>query len=184
MFRKIVILFIMLFSLSIYVHGLDGKRTGLLLEIGTGLTYAEAHNNKSNPIHYQMAGLSIINNNLKIGYTFNDKLSIYLFRNSCIIGRSFSNSIQYDSTLVMSNFTGMGVKYYLKKHAPSLYFLTGFGVGSWDSKIYYQEALASFSLGFGYEIIKNFSLESQVMTSHDFSGELLNINLYFNYALY
>lgn len=157
--RKLITYLGVTLGLTSLIHAFDGQKEGLFVSVGAGLaathsTFKEVEEGWSDGKELEM-GLAT---SFKIGYGFNENLSLYLIRHSAFVHgyKNASNSDTYGNCL-----TGIGVNYTLPSH-DNLYLLGAVGQGQLsrlsesDSKAQKGKA---FLMGMGYTISSHLHLE-------------------------
>jgi len=142
----------------------DGERHGFMMNIGGGFGQGR----------FSWQGNSVDGTgfiaDIKIGGGPSDQVHIYY------VNQALWYSPGSSSSRVINAFYGGGVSYYLEPQAPSLFFSGALGLGmlinaDWDGS---DSGGFGFTLGAGYEIVRNLAVEFTFMNSSvssDFSSE-------------
>jgi hypothetical protein len=131
----------------------DGNRKGFLLDLGLGGGYQSTSQEwdilgETLETDDSLGGLAL---NFKIGYGFNNRLLLTYTSNGVSGSAKDAAGDSYTSTFSVG---GIGLTYFLKDSAPSLFFDTTLGLSSWDNG---EGGLSGggLSVGAGYEFKKN-----------------------------
>jgi hypothetical protein len=138
----------------------DGNRKGFLLDLGLGGGF------QSTSQEWDLFGETLETDdsgggvavNFKIGYGFNNKLILTYTSNGVSSSSEDAVGDSYTSTFSVG---GIGLTYFLKESAPSLFFDATLGFSSWDNG---EGGLSGggFAAGAGYEFRKNWLVSADL----------------------
>jgi hypothetical protein len=169
MYRKACVVVLCLTAISIFAaeaFALDGERKGFILgfSAGPGMTsftqsIADTAGHKFESDRENKFG---VGTDFRIGYAPSNQVIVY-YTNKLTWLR-FTNAFDQDVTIV--NGVGLlGVSYYMKTEAPSVYLAATIGVSTWGVTDDIGNAWRGFGVGgtVGYEFTKYWSIEGTVM---------------------
>jgi hypothetical protein len=154
---KVLILSCFMLSLASTVSPWDGQRQGFILGGGLGYGMISFDDTLSSAEGRQEKGAFMTD--VKIGYAQSNQVAIYFTNKSAWFSRDAEETETRGDDLVLSSFTGGGLTYYFKSSGSSLFASTGIGVLSWRSDRTGTYHGYGFFVGGGYEFIKHFSGE-------------------------
>jgi opacity protein-like surface antigen len=193
-FCKICAIITLMLLISINSNAQQDERKGFILGLGIGpgvLNYKLKVDRGNYSIHYNRVKKLPVMSNFKIGYAPNENLAIYW---TAKVSWFRSEKIQEEPRDIMvSGVAGIGVTYYLKEEAPSVYFNGGVGYSTF-SALSLEDDLSNnhmgfgFSAGAGYEFAKHWSGEVNIAIGspgkEEFTYQVTALAITFNYLLY
>lgn len=145
----------------------DKERRGFILGIGMGpgySSYTDTRDSSGQEIFSANESKFAFLSDFKIGYAPNNKLMVYWLSKVAWFGKNDSTTDYQDNTIA-SGVGGLGISYFLKPQAPSLFVTAGAGFSAWSIPFEGTDPWTGigFAWGLGYEFSTNWNVEANVV---------------------
>jgi len=150
------------------VAAFDKQRKGFILGFGIGpgvASFTETLDSADVEETFEESKFGFTTD-FKIGYAPSEKLMVYWMSKVVWVGKDDTVVTDIDESITaVTGVGGVGLTYFLKPEAPSLFISLGVGLGVWSYPFEDYDPLTGLGItgGFGYEFSPNWSLEASIL---------------------
>jgi hypothetical protein len=163
-------IFMLIFlGMAASAFGWDKERKGFILGVGMGpgfSSFSETADSSGTEIFSSDNSKFAFFSDFKMGYAPNNKVMIYWMSKGAWAGTDTSAiDLEAEDVTTLAGVGGLGITYFFRPQAPSLFVTTGVGFAAWSLPFKGSDPWTGFGLagGFGYEFATNWNLEASVL---------------------
>ncbi|UCD94458.1 MAG: hypothetical protein JSU69_11980 [Candidatus Zixiibacteriota bacterium] len=171
------IFMLIIFGTAISAYGWDKQRKGFILGVGMGpgfSSFTEKTDSSGTEIFSSDKSKFAFFSDFKMGYAPNNKLMIYWLSKGAWAGTDTSAiDPEQEDVTTLAGVGGLGITYFFRPEAPSLFVTTGVGFAAWSLPFKDSDSWTGFGFagGLGYEFATNWNIAASLLWGKSKSDE-------------